>query len=343
MRNRLGVRVLALAALALCGPAARAQPAAEAAGVLPRAARAADTTVLTLLGTQGGPGVTVRRAGEANLLTVRGKNYVIDAGVGVERRLAEAGVPLANVSKVFITHHHNDHTAGLFGMITLYSSRQNQLEIIGPPPTEAFVKGALALARINWDVRAEQGGLTTAQMLAMFKARDVQPGPVYQDDNVKVTAFENEHFHLKGTPVAADKSYAYRFQTPHKTIVFTGDTGQQAALAKFAEGADILVCEMVSPSILTGILGGNFHMVHEHLSPTQVGQLARDAKVKMVVLSHIVGGTDADLAEIRKWYAGTVVLGEDLQVYKEAPAPIRSRRPEGRRGAADAGTQIVWS
>jgi ribonuclease BN (tRNA processing enzyme) len=320
LRSRLGiVSAIAVAAgavaAALSCHAVKAQPAAQAAGALPTPKPPEDSTLLTLLGTQGGPGVTVRRAGEANLLTVRGKHYVIDAGVGVERRLAEAGVPLAQVSKVFITHQHNDHTAGLFGLITLYNNRAG-LEIIGPPKTVELVNGMVALAKINWDIRQEQGGATAAQMVAMFKARDVEPGLVYQDDNVKVTAFENEHFHLKGTPQAANKSYAYKFVTPHKTIVFTGDTGEQATLAKFAEGADILVCEMVSPATLTGPLAGNFHMVHEHLSPTQVGQLARDAHVKKVVLSHVVGGSDADLAEIRKWYPGEVVLGEDLQVYK---------------------------
>ena len=102
MRGRSGLIVsAALAALALAGPGAKAQPAAAAAGVLPKPAPPSDSTVLTLLGTQGGPGVTVRRAGESNLLTVRGRNYLIDAGVGVSRRLAEANTPVANISKVF--------------------------------------------------------------------------------------------------------------------------------------------------------------------------------------------------------------------------------------------------
>jgi len=314
LRNRSGLAAglasaalaVALATIAFSGPGAEAQPPPAATGP------PADTTVLTLLGTQGGPGVTVDRAGEANLLTVRGKRYLIDAGIGVSRRLAEAGAPVSTISEVFITHHHNDHTAGLFGLLTLYSNKAG-IEVIGPPRTVEFVNGALALARINWDIRAEQGGLTVAQMMAMYKARDVAPGPVYQDDNVKVTAFENAHFHLKDTPAAANRSYSYRFQTPHKVIVFIGDTGEQPALAKFAKEADILVCEMVSPSIFNGPLAGNYHMVHEHLSPTQVGQLARDAKVKMLVLSHVVGAKDADLAEIRKWYPGPVVLGKDLQ------------------------------
>ncbi|MEO6339464.1 MAG: MBL fold metallo-hydrolase, partial [Caulobacteraceae bacterium] len=282
-----------------------------------------EVTVLTLLGTKGGPRVGSDRAGEASLLTVRGQHYLIDAGVGVERRLADANTPLASISKVFITHHHNDHTAGLFGLITLYSNRAG-IEILGPPRTAEFVKGAVALAKINWEIRAEEGGLPVAQMIAMFKGRDVPPGLVYQDENVKVTAVENAHFQFPpGSPAAGNKSYAYRFQTPNKVIVFTGDTGAQASLAKFAEGADILVCEIVGRAQQAGAgqagaiaQANSFHMVHEHLSPTEVGQLARDAHVKLLVLSHLVFASDADLVEIRKWYPGKVVMGEDLQVYK---------------------------
>src|SRR5438067_579598 len=115
VRSRLGVAsasaALALAALAAVVPGHAAR--AQVAGGGPVAAPPADSTVLTLLGTQGGPGVTVARAGPASLLTVRGKRYLIDAGSGVTRRLAEASVPLASLTKVFITHLHNDHTADL--------------------------------------------------------------------------------------------------------------------------------------------------------------------------------------------------------------------------------------
>jgi ribonuclease BN (tRNA processing enzyme) len=311
----------AIASLALVAAlpihAAKAQAVAPGAVNTP-AKPPADTTVLTLLGTQGGPGVTVQRAGESNLLTIRGKYYLIDAGIGVSRRLAEAGVPLASISKIFITHQHNDHTAGLFGLMTLYSSRTGQLEIMGPPKTAEFVADAIPLMKINWDIRAEQGGLPVARMMAMFKGRDVRPGLVYSDDNVKVTAIENAHFHFKpGSIASPNKSYSYRFQTPHKVIAFTGDTGADPKLAKFFEGADILVCEMVSPAVIKNVAeAGRYHMIEEHLSPTQVGQLARDAKVKKLVLSHVVGAAPEDIAEIKKWYSGEVVIGADLQKFE---------------------------
>ncbi len=304
----------AFSAALLSASAARAQLASTPPPPTP----VADSTVLTLIGTQGGPGVTIQRAGESSLLTVRGKNYLVDAGIGASRRLAEAKTPLANLSVLFITHMHNDHTADLPGLLALYANRQHPLEIIGPPRVADFVAGVRAILRINEDIRAEQGGASVADAEAMYKARDVQPGLVYSDENVRVTAKENTHFHFTaGSAASPNKSYAYRFQTPHKVIVFTGDTGQDPGLAGFAEGADILVCEMVSPSVLKAVPeAGRYHMVEEHLSPTQVGQLARDAKVKQLVLSHLVGADPADIAEIKKWYSGPVTVGEDLQVFK---------------------------
>jgi ribonuclease BN (tRNA processing enzyme) len=311
---RLAAAIAAAALSAsLAGPVAHAQLASTPPPPTP----VVDSTVLTLIGTQGGPGLTVKRAGESNLLTIRGKRYLIDVGIGATRRLAEANVPLSSISTIFITHQHNDHTADLPGLMAIYIGRGNPLEIVGPPRTADFVAGVMAILRINWEIRAEQGGASVAAAEAAFKARDVQPGLVFSDENVKVTAKENAHFHFTaGSTASPNKSYAYRFQTPHKVIVFTGDTGQDPGLAKFAEGADILVCEMVSPSVLKGVPeGGRYHMVEEHLSPTQVGQLARDAKVKQLVLSHLVGADPADLDEIKKWYSGPVVVGEDLQTF----------------------------
>jgi ribonuclease BN (tRNA processing enzyme) len=315
VRSHLRIALLsAILVVGLSGPVAQAQ----LANATPSPTPVVDSTVLTLVGTQGGPGVTVQRAGPSSLLTIRGKNYLIDAGVGASRRLAEAKTPLANLTAVFITHPHNDHTADLPAIMALTLRRQKPLEIIGPPRTADFVAGVISILRIDWEIRAEEGGQPVSDMVAMFKARNIQPGLVYSDETVRVTAKENTHFQFKpGSTASPNKSYAYRFQTPHKVVVFTGDTGADPTLAKFAEGADIMVCEMVSAAVIKNVPEAlRFHMIQEHLSPNQVGQLARDAKVKQLVLSHLVGADPEDITEIKKWYSGPVTVGEDLQVFK---------------------------
>ena len=69
-------------------------------------------------------------------------------------------------------------------------------------------------------------------------------GMIYQDVNIKVTAVENSHFAFHEGPAAGKhKSYSYRFETPDRVIVFTGDTGPSDAVTELARGADLLVTE----------------------------------------------------------------------------------------------------
>ena len=70
-------------------------------------------TLIITLGTRGGPLPTKDRAQSSNLLVVNGTLYLIDAGDGVTRRIVQAGYNFRQVGKVFITHPHSDHTAGL--------------------------------------------------------------------------------------------------------------------------------------------------------------------------------------------------------------------------------------
>ena len=70
-------------------------------------------TRLITLGTAAGPSLRAHRAQSSNLLTVNGTHYVVDAGDGVARRLAKAGIDVREIGTIFITHHHDDHTAGL--------------------------------------------------------------------------------------------------------------------------------------------------------------------------------------------------------------------------------------
>jgi hypothetical protein len=81
----------------------------------------------------------------------------------------------------------------------------------------------------------------------VFFGHDVGTGMINQDANIKVTAVENSHFAFHEGPAAGKhKSYAYRFETPDRVIVFTGDTGVSDAVTEFAKGADLLVSETSS-------------------------------------------------------------------------------------------------
>jgi ribonuclease BN (tRNA processing enzyme) len=272
-------------------------------------------TTLTLLGTAGGPGGMADRAGIASLVTVDGRPYVIDAGEGVSRQLARAGIHEPMVSTVFLTHLHDDHTAGLPGLASFaYTLRSKGMQIIGPPSTKKLVAGILAYMQPNVDIRGAERPLPAPATI--ITAREIGTGPIYKDDRVTVDAVENTHFHLPAAVAATEKSLSYRFRTKDRTIVFTGDTGPSEAVDRLAKGADVLVSEIVSAADIAHVPPDvRAHMLQEHLTAADVGKLATRAGVKTVVLSHLRTIAPADVAEVQRHFAGRVVAGQDLQTF----------------------------
>src|SRR5262245_36428869 len=202
-------------------------------------------TRLITLGTAAGPPPRAHQAQPSNLLTVNGVHYVIDAGDGVTRRIAKAGFNVRDVGTIFITHHHDDHTAGLGTLMSVAwdNQRTKPINVYGPPKTEDLVKAAVQYFSTSAEIRIADGG-RTIPIDQLFFGHDVNPGMIYQDANIKVTAIENTHFAFhKGPAAGKHKSYSYRFDTPNRIIVFTSDTGPFEGLVEFAKDADVLVAE----------------------------------------------------------------------------------------------------
>ena len=293
-------------------------------------------TRLITLGTVAGPPPRPHRAQFSNLLIVNGTLYVIDAGDGVARRIAKAGFNVRDVGVVFITHHHDDHTAGLGTLMSAAwdNQRTKPINVYGPPRTEELVKAAVQYFTISADIRIADGG-RSIPIEQLFHGHDVEPGVVYQDSNLKVNVIENIHFGFhKGAAAGKHKSYSYRFETPGRVIVFTSDTGPFAGLVEFAKGADLLVAEAnsIEQRMLDLIRSGQWQvmtneeqarikrqMAEGHLSPDDVGQLAEGAAVKSVILSHLTWKADDDYSnwvdEVKKHFSGPVFVAKDLKEF----------------------------
>jgi ribonuclease BN (tRNA processing enzyme) len=301
------------------------------------ATSAANPTTLVTLGTRGGPLPTKDRTQSSNLLVVNGTLYLIDAGDDVTRRIVQAGYDFRKVGKIFITHPHSDHTNGL---ATLLAS---QWEYQRAEPTdvygggvEALVKGAIAYLTPNADIRWSEG--KKRPMAETFHGHDVEPGVVYQDANVKVTAVENTHFHfLPGSPAYGKyKSYSYRFETPGRVVFFTGDTGPSDAVVDLAKGADLYVTETTSPEEVVELYkrsgawqqktqaeqeGFLRHMHEEHVTPEDIGKMAAKAGVKAVVMTHLGPSLNPNddyqryVDEAKKYFSGPVTVAKDLMKF----------------------------
>jgi ribonuclease BN (tRNA processing enzyme) len=273
------------------------------------------------------------------VLIVNGTPYIIDAGDGVTRRLVRAKIGFRDIDNIFITHPHSDHTGGLPALLSVQydSIRTNPVNVYGPPGTAAIVNGILPFLDVNAEVRMGDG-TRTVMASKIFSGHDNQPGVIFQDTNIRVTAVENSHFHFppESPGYGKYKSYALRFDAPDRSIVFTGDTGPSKAVSTLAKGADMLVSEVNSveefkqqqirigrwQAMTAAQQDGSLrHMVEEHLSPEQVGEMAARAGVKTVVLTHLPATADpkdeyARFGElVKKHFSGQVLVAKDLMEF----------------------------
>jgi ribonuclease BN (tRNA processing enzyme) len=292
---------------------------------------------LLTLGTAAGPSLRPDRAQSSNLLTVNGTHYVVDAGDGVARRLAKAGIGVREIGIIFITHHHDDHTAGLGTLMSLAWDRQRTkpINVYGPPRTEELVKAAVQYFAISAEIRIADGG-RTVPIAQLFFGHDVGTGMIYQDANIKVTAVENSHFSFhEGLAAGKHKSYSYRFETPDRVIVFTGDTGPSDAVTELAKDADLLLTETSScedrkqamindgrwKAMTAAEQAGIMRQATQgHITPDVIGKMATRANVKTVVLTHLTQRFESDDytpwgEEVKKHFSGQVLVAKDLMEF----------------------------
>ncbi|MHA6766972.1 MBL fold metallo-hydrolase [Sphingobium ummariense] len=296
-------------------------------------------TRLITLGTGGGPIARRTRSQPANLLQVDDRVYLIDAGDGTSRALVQNGFTPAQISRIFITHLHLDHTAGLAPLLgfNLPTNRGTKVDIYGPPGTEEFVDRAVQYLSIPIGVHQAQSPWFVS-MATYFAGHDVEasePRIIYQDDKLKVTAVPNSHFIAMSPekrPLGARLSYSYRFDTADRSIVVTGDTGPSESLVQLARGADMLVSEVQDLDEVMAIVRGfpgsqeqkkaiEAHMREEHVTPEQVGEMGKQAGVKLIVLTHLSTPEDAGVrannlaVRARAVFGGPVVVAEDGAEY----------------------------
>ena len=269
---------------------------------------------LILLGTKGGPTPSKVRAPNANLLIVDGKPYLIDCPDGVSRQLVLAGVDPYQVEHVFLTHLHSDHMAGLAALYLLAwgTGLKKPLTTYGPPPLNQVVKAAMDFAGPDIGYRMEEEGRPDLRKL--IRSREISAGPVLAQPPVRVTSARTDHYKVP--------SLAYRFDTPDRSFVFSGDTAPSPALVELAKGADVLVHEVLYEDVLDRITDPNApnlreHLIKSHTTTEQLGRIAAEAGVKTLVLSHLVPTypeiTDAMwTAKVRRHFKGEIVVGRDL-------------------------------
>jgi ribonuclease BN (tRNA processing enzyme) len=289
----------------------------------PGASQSSSTKVV-LLGT-GTPAATPDRSGPATAIVVNDTAYLVDFGPGVVRRASAAaavsGIMALQPTRLqiaFVTHLHSDHTVGFADLIfspwTL--GRRVPLEVYGPRGLKEMSSHLIEAYRVDIDTRTNaDGNQRSFPDGYKVNAHEIAAGVVYKDKNVTVTAFATKH---------AMESYGYRFDTPDRSIVISGDTNPTQATIDACRGCDVLIHEVHTSAWLAarpeagGAPPGTFRRFSEqyHTTTEQLGELAQRAKPRLLILYHYNSLTPEELqSDMMKHYSGLFVIGRDLDVY----------------------------
>ncbi|MGH2359572.1 MAG: MBL fold metallo-hydrolase [bacterium] len=258
-----------------------------------RAVAQAGKTRLILLGTGGGPRPRRVSSALAQVILVNDTPYVVDCGDGVARQLVFAGVPLARLRHIFLTHQHSDHNAdyGNLMLLAWASGLATRVDAWGPPPLDRMTKAFFEMNAYDISTRiADEGRVPLAPLIHAHEL--TKGGLVMQDDNVKVTAALVRH-----EPVVP--AFGYRFDGPDRSIVISGDTAPSDNLIELARSADVLVHEAMIASAVDRLVANVANaktlkqsILSHHTAAEDVGRIAQAARVKTLVLSHFVPADD---------------------------------------------------
>jgi ribonuclease BN (tRNA processing enzyme) len=319
MRNSdIPRRLLALALVAVAGTISA--PTAQEQTEKPQSPQ----TKVVLLGT-GTPQPSPERSGPATAIVVNDTAYLVDFGPGVVRRAFGAATTRSipslqpiRLRVAFVTHLHSDHTAGYADLIlTPWTvGRRVPLEVYGPKGIKAMTEHLLEAYRVDIETRTNpEGNQRTFADGHKVNAHEITAGVVYKDANVTVTAFATKH---------AMESYGYRFDTPDRSVVISGDTSPAQATIDACRGCDVLIHEVHTAAWLAqrpeagGAPPGTFRRFSEqyHTTTTELGDLARQAKPKLLILYHYNSLSFEELqSDMMRHYGGQFVIGRDLDVY----------------------------
>ena len=274
-------------------------------------------TQIVLLGT-GTPYPDPHASGPATAVVVGKRVFLFDAGVNVMRQINAAGLSLTGPEATFITHLHSDHTLGYPDLIltSWITRRRKALEVFGPPGLRRMTNHLLAAYSEDIEIRTRGLEREVASYLRV-NVHEIQPAVIYEKEGVRVTAIRVPHGSWKN-------AFAYRVDTPDRSILISGDTAPSKALTAAAKDIDVLVHEVYLSTNLKpeDRPGGELwaqYMREFHTSERELGEIAAKANCKTLLLTHIIrfGGTDEQLVSgIRAGgYVGRIVVGKDLERY----------------------------
>lgn len=287
---------------------------------LSRMALAAEPAAVIVLGS-GTPIADPRSSGPAVAIVVHGQAYLFDAGAGVVRRAEEAAerygtaaLTPPNLTRLFLTHLHSDHTLGYPDVILTpwVTGRHQALEVFGPKGTASMTEHLKQA--YSEDIAIRTLGLEHLDPAGLqVNVHEISEGLAYRDPNISVRAIPVLHG-------SWPQAFGYAIDAAGRAIVISGDTAPCPAIAKACQGCDVLVHEVYSAVRYAQLPpGAQRYHASFHTSTLELAAIAARSRPKLLVLYHQLyfgpsEGVDLE-KEIRQNYSGKVVTSHDLDKY----------------------------
>ena len=284
---------------------------------------------VVFLGT-GSPLASPDRCGCGQVIVAGGLTVLLDCGYGAARRLNPAGVWPASVDVAVFTHMHSDHITDVPDFLNMRwtNGATKPLRVFGPTGTKKMIDGFLMA--LEDDIRfrdAHHPGKLHPEGIEVevteFPAT-ADPTAFLSENGLTLESFEVDHY-----PVVPAVGYRAKFDG--RTAVFSGDTSLCDSLARASDGADLLVSDALNPAMFQALIERVRNMRPSvaallddvptyHISTNEAAQMAKDAGVAMLVLSHLLPNLPANpeieaqfTAGLKDIFLGDLRVARDLQ------------------------------
>jgi ribonuclease BN (tRNA processing enzyme) len=264
------------------------------------------------------------RAASSYIVEVNGTpRILVDAGPGMFLRVGELNLNLEQVDTVLLTHLHIDHTGDLPGFFLArsltVSGSSTRFNVFGPAARGAFPSTTRFLSLLfekggAWEYQKTFGADEDIRGVDLPTELTSPESVIVAKDGLRITAVATHHDDCP--------SVAYRVDYQNESIAFSGDMDASALpnLIHLAKGCSLLVfhCAVLDPPNSPALL------YTLHTAPKHIGEAARDAQVKQLLLSHtapdVESASRSVLQSIHASYKGPVEFAHDKMRVPATPA-----------------------